>query len=388
MQQSIKIFCSCASESPRDKYLINRLMTHLDNLERQIQVKVWYPQKIAPGVDSRQEINENLKSADIILLCVSPDYMFSDGCCREAKQAARLEQLGKAMVRVILLRHVYWKDAVFGRCEVLPKSRKFISKYSDKDEAFDEITQNIRDLLQDVYLNRAIQKANHTYFDGSSDEIQTSIRTITPPTMPTVEELRRNRQTEEIIVNRQTEEPKIDRQTEELRRRRPRANKKDNEPVFDAEATSLKVAATLKKKPMPGIKRRKRNVQGSRAQKSAGAEKWFRQARLEVRYVTKGKRGIFWGSILVCDVLGIPGIIWYLSNSWGLFGLAFCISLPIFVAGTINMDGLMAIVPSLLYTGFWWLIIHYYIPQYPLVIVGIACFIALIHFLLFRKHYR
>lgn len=385
----IKIFCSFASDSHthRDKNLINRLLTHLDNLERQIQVSVWHAHKIAPGLDLRQEASKNLRSANIILLCISPDYMASDSCRREAIQAVRLERAGRAIVRIIPLRHVDWENTSFSHCEVLPKSRKFVSGWSDKDEVFHEIAQNIKELVQELRDNQTIQEFNRTHLDPLS-ETHTFTRTATPPVMPGIEELRINRQTDEVILERQTEDFRIDRRTEDPKPKKS-AKRKRNRQAFAAAATTSRV-----KKPLPRTRRRKNTVRTS-VHSTEDVGGWFSYAYQQFEDIREGNWGIAFYGALLLDVAVIPTIIGLWANSWLLSGLAIFISLAIFIGEIVYPNGLIAIFAPLLYGGCWAIIIYYfiawhyhYIYWYTLIIVGVGSLIALMHFLLFRRHHE
>jgi hypothetical protein len=357
---------------------------HLDNLERQIQVSVWYVNKVAPGLDLREEINKNLRSADIILLCISPDYMVSDSCRKEAMRAVRLERLGKAIVRVIPLRHIYWKDAVFGYCEALPKSQKFISQWPDKDEVFDEIAQNIKELVHEIRYNQTVQEFNGTHLSPLS-ETYTFTRAASPPVMPSLEELRINRKTDEITVNSQTEDLKVDKKTEDLKPKKSVARRR-NRQAFAAEATTSRG-----KKVLPKPRRRKNTVRTPN-NVTEDVDGWFGRAHQRFEDISEGNWGIAFYVALLLDVVAIPTVIGLWADSWLFSGLAVVISLTIFLAEMIYPNGLIAVFAPLLYGGCWGIILycyiawHYhYVYWYTLVIVGIGSLIALMHFLLFRR---
>ncbi|MEH2249957.1 toll/interleukin-1 receptor domain-containing protein [Nostoc sp.] len=71
---SLKIFCSY---SHNDESLKDELAKHLTMLERQGIISTWHDRKIPPGKEWDQQINENLNTADIILLLVSSDFIYS-----------------------------------------------------------------------------------------------------------------------------------------------------------------------------------------------------------------------------------------------------------------------------------------------------------------------
>src|SRR5260370_29473762 len=117
MLMPVKIFCCYAHE---DEALLNKLKTHLKPLQRKGLIDVWYDRDISAGTDWEQQIKEQLNTAQIILLLVSPDFMDSDYCYGiEMQRALERDQRGEARVIPIILRHVYWKDAL-GKLQVLP----------------------------------------------------------------------------------------------------------------------------------------------------------------------------------------------------------------------------------------------------------------------------
>src|SRR3954452_17283866 len=73
----VKIFFCYAHE---DEPLLNKLELHLRPLQRQGLIDVWHDRDISAGTEWEREISEQLNTAQIILLLVSPDFMASDYC--------------------------------------------------------------------------------------------------------------------------------------------------------------------------------------------------------------------------------------------------------------------------------------------------------------------
>ena len=71
----LKIFICYARE---DRPALESLMGHLAVFERNGAVEFWYDREITGGQDWDDAIPVNLKSADIVLLLVSPDFFRSD----------------------------------------------------------------------------------------------------------------------------------------------------------------------------------------------------------------------------------------------------------------------------------------------------------------------
>src|SRR6266704_2132576 len=104
---SISIFFCYAHE---DETLLKKLKAHLRPLQRQGLITVWYDRDISAGSEWEQQIKEQLNSAQIILLLVSPDFMDSDYCYSiEMQRAIQRHQRGEERVIPIILRPVHWQ---------------------------------------------------------------------------------------------------------------------------------------------------------------------------------------------------------------------------------------------------------------------------------------
>src|SRR5258708_25245108 len=108
---SIKVFYCYAHE---DKILRTRLEKHLGILKRQELITDWSDRDINAGKEWAKEIDTNLKTANIILLLISPDFIHSDFCFSvEMAHALERHQNGTARVIPIILRHVEFEGAPF-----------------------------------------------------------------------------------------------------------------------------------------------------------------------------------------------------------------------------------------------------------------------------------
>ncbi len=122
-----------------DEALLNKLKAHLNPLQRQGLIDFWHDRNISAGTEWGREIDEHLKTAQIILLLVSPDFLASDYCYTyEMQQAIARHDRGEARVIPVILRPVYWRGAPFGKLQVLPTDAKPVtsSSWHNWDEAF------------------------------------------------------------------------------------------------------------------------------------------------------------------------------------------------------------------------------------------------------------
>jgi hypothetical protein len=143
MLMPVKIFCCYAHE---DEPLLNKLKTHLRPLQRAGLIDVWHDRDISAGTDWEQQIKEQLNTAQIILLLVSPDFMDSDYSYDiEMQRAIERHERGEVHVIPIILRPVYWQD-VLGKLQALPTDAIPVmsSGWHYQDEAFFNVTEGIR----------------------------------------------------------------------------------------------------------------------------------------------------------------------------------------------------------------------------------------------------
>ena len=147
-KQEIKLFYCYARE---DKPLRDELEKHLAWLKRRYQLKNWHDREILPGEEWEQAIDMHLNTAHIILLLISPDFMSSDYCYgKEMRRALERHKAGTCRVIPILLRPTYWEDAPFSNLQLLPTDAKPITRWSDRDEAFQDVVAEISRITKDL----------------------------------------------------------------------------------------------------------------------------------------------------------------------------------------------------------------------------------------------
>lgn len=143
------------SYSHVDEKLRDKLAIHLVMLEREGTIRGWHDRGIIPGQEWDGEIDERLKSADIILLLVSPDFLASKYCYDiEVKQAMERHEAGEACVIPIILRPCDWTRAPFSGLQALPKNTTPITRWPDEDEAFLNVAEGIRRAAEELLSPR------------------------------------------------------------------------------------------------------------------------------------------------------------------------------------------------------------------------------------------
>lgn len=145
---AIEVFYSYAHG---DEALKNELVKHLANLERQGVITGWHDRKITAGQEWAGEIDEHLNSARVILLLISPDFMFSNYCNDiEVRRAMERHEAGEARVIPVILRAVDWDGAPFSKLQALPTDAKPVTLWNDRDEAFLTVVKEIRRALKEL----------------------------------------------------------------------------------------------------------------------------------------------------------------------------------------------------------------------------------------------
>lgn len=155
--------------SHKDEELRDRLEIHLKMLERQNLIKNWHDRKIISGKNWSHEISRRLDDSDIVLLLLSPDFLASDYCYEvEMKKALDLHASNQIHIVPILLRVCDWKNSPFSRLQGLPLDMIPVlsSEWDSIDEAFHNITEGLKDLIQELF---------DSYQESDYDKTDTSV---------------------------------------------------------------------------------------------------------------------------------------------------------------------------------------------------------------------
>ncbi len=108
-----------------------------------------HDRKIVAGEEWEHRIDEWLKTAQVILLLISADFLASDYCFGvEMKMALERHERGEAKVIPVIVRPVDWKGSPFSKLQFLPRDGKAVSQWATRDEAYKNITEGIREAIQ------------------------------------------------------------------------------------------------------------------------------------------------------------------------------------------------------------------------------------------------
>lgn len=185
------------SYSHKDEPFREQLETHLSMLKRQGLIKPWHDRMITAGDEWKGQIDDNLNAADIVLLLVTANFLASDYCYDiEMMRAMERHEIGEARVVPIILTPVEgWMHSPFAKLQVLPKDGKPVTKWEDRDEAFVNVAQGIRRVIE--LLSQSIPTKQ-----TASDQAQ-SIETVTTMTSGLPERKRRRLEQERDSLQQQ-----------------------------------------------------------------------------------------------------------------------------------------------------------------------------------------
>jgi hypothetical protein len=145
---TISIFLCYARE---DEAFLEELEQHLAPLKRQELITSWHDRDIRAGSAWEQEIHAHLDNAQLIVLLVSPSFMSSDYCYSiEMTRALERQRRGESRVIPVIVRPVYWQGEPLGNLQALPTDGKPIASWFNRDEAFFDVAEGIRHVIEEI----------------------------------------------------------------------------------------------------------------------------------------------------------------------------------------------------------------------------------------------
>ncbi|WP_437315258.1 TIR domain-containing protein [Sorangium sp. So ce385] len=140
--ESVIVFLSCARE---DEGVRERLERHLTALERDGRIRLFHEGRVAGGASVQPEVKENLRSARIVLLLVSADFLHAK-CAGGGEVEISLERQRRGEVEVIpvLVRPCDLTSSPFGDIRLLPNDGRPVSQHEDPEEAIRDVAIELR----------------------------------------------------------------------------------------------------------------------------------------------------------------------------------------------------------------------------------------------------
>ncbi len=162
MASDIEVLLCYANE---DERFSKELAIYLGALQRQEFFNLWSDHNISAGTEYLHEIDEHLKTAQIILLLISVYFINSDYCWKiQMQQAIERHNRGEAIVIPIIVRPVYFQRAPFAKLMPLPTNGKPIidSSWHNPDDAFYDVSEGIRKAAEKLAAKLSIKPSRTT----------------------------------------------------------------------------------------------------------------------------------------------------------------------------------------------------------------------------------
>jgi hypothetical protein len=166
----VKFFYSYSSE---DKEWLNKLKAHMSIFRRtgEIDVDEVDFKNMSPGKKWHETICNDLNSADIVLLLISPSFLASDYCFTELEIA--LELMEKDLLRVIpiYIHYCLNKIAVLEKLSWLP-SREYpivgSGYWPSENKAYLEVVEGLDKVIEEVKIEKKRESTNKKNKTGTN----------------------------------------------------------------------------------------------------------------------------------------------------------------------------------------------------------------------------
>lgn len=140
-----RIFISYAQT---DASVCAELERHLSSLQRSGEALLWHAGKLLPGDIGPSVVREQLLTADIILLLITPDFLASDPLYEEHVHLAfSRSKIDGTRVVPILVKPCAWQTGPIATLEALPKNKIPVTLWRNRDDAWTQIVAGITEAL-------------------------------------------------------------------------------------------------------------------------------------------------------------------------------------------------------------------------------------------------
>lgn len=142
IQKPVNIFICYAHQ---DETFCRELEQHLETLKYEGLIDLWHERLIQPGIVWEEERSIHLDASQIVLMLISPDFMYSDYINGiEMVETIERAERGETHVIPIILRPADWQNAPFGKLPILPKNRKSVTEQINREQTFIALANDIR----------------------------------------------------------------------------------------------------------------------------------------------------------------------------------------------------------------------------------------------------
>jgi internalin A len=132
------------SYSHKDDELRAELDVRLKLFQRQGAINAWHDRRISPGDRWKDEIDEQMERAKLVLFLVSADFIASDYCYgREMERALQRSRERTTTVIPIIVRDCMWQETPLAEYEALPEKGRPLRSWPAPDPAWQSVAQGI-----------------------------------------------------------------------------------------------------------------------------------------------------------------------------------------------------------------------------------------------------
>ena len=151
-ESTVRLFYSY---SHKDDAHREKMETALAWLRREGSLASWFDHKILPGQSISREIQQAMKSADILVFLISPDFIDSSECWKEWEYAQELASEMPVKVRIpVIVRHCAWYELLKeDDLKALPNDATPVTQYPDLDVAWHEVYLGIKAVVEQIRRN-------------------------------------------------------------------------------------------------------------------------------------------------------------------------------------------------------------------------------------------
>jgi len=124
-------------------------------------IEPWHEGLLKGGAVRAAEIGSRLARADIVVLLMSRELLASDAR-KSFEPLLGRQQAGTLRVVPVILSACGWKSGVLAGLEPLPKSKESVSRFSTRDDAWQEVADELKRLVASLHLEVERPPVDHS----------------------------------------------------------------------------------------------------------------------------------------------------------------------------------------------------------------------------------
>lgn len=149
--KGLRLFVSYShKDNQNDSSHVQKFIDHLAPLKANGLISdVWSDNRIRAGANLEKEIGGNLDDADVVCLLVSANFLASENCMKEKREAFELLKRGRVVVIPIILSPCGWQeDKDIMERLALPADGKPVLSFPDEDTAWQNVYTGLKAVLE------------------------------------------------------------------------------------------------------------------------------------------------------------------------------------------------------------------------------------------------